>query len=282
MSSSSFTQANLKPVIKWVGGKRQLLQQLYDLMPANYNNYFEPFLGGGALFFSLAPTNAVVNDANAALIEMYEVIRDHPTELLNCLTVHAQKNSKEYYYTVREIDRNGQLGGLNKIQRVARLIFMLKVDFNGLYRVNSKGQFNVPYGRYKNPKIANAENIMTVSAYFNSAKITFLNEDFADAVNTAAKNDFVYFDPPYIPVSVTSSFTSYTADGFGMNDQERLRDLFFALQQKGVKVMLSNSDTELTRDLYQGANFHEVQASRSVNSDSSKRGKIGELIITSY
>lgn len=282
MSSSSFTQANLKPVIKWVGGKRQLLKQLYDLMPANYNNYFEPFLGGGALFFSLAPTNAVVNDANAALIEMYEVIRDHPTELLNYLTVHAQKNSKEYYYTVREIDRNGQLGGLNKIQRVARLIFMLKVDFNGLYRVNSKGQFNVPYGRYKNPKIANAENIMTVSAYFNSAKITFLNEDFADAVNTAAKNDFVYFDPPYIPVSVTSSFTSYTADGFGMKDQERLRDLFFALQQKGVKVMLSNSDTELTRDLYQGANFHEVQASRSVNSDSSKRGKIGELIITSY
>lgn len=282
MSSSTFTQANLKPVIKWVGGKRQLLQQLYDLMPANYNNYFEPFLGGGALFFSLAPTNAVVNDANAALIEMYEVIRDHPTELLNYLTVHAQKNSKEYYYTVREIDRNGQLGGLNKIQRVARLIFMLKVDFNGLYRVNSKGQFNVPYGRYKNPKIANAENIMTVSAYFNSAKITFLNEDFADAVNTAAKNDFVYFDPPYIPVSVTSSFTSYTADGFGMKDQERLRDLFFALQQKGVKVMLSNSDTELTRDLYQGANFHEVQASRSVNSDSSKRGKIGELIITSY
>lgn len=282
MESISFTKTNLKPVIKWVGGKRQLLDELYFLKPKSYHRYFEPFIGGGALLFSLAPERATINDANSDLILMYNVIRDNPKELLAVLEKHAASNSKEYYYKIRALDRDGTLSNLSDIEKVARLIFMLKVDFNGLYRVNSKGEFNVPYGRYKNPKIANEENICAVSDYFNNNEIKMLTGDYSTATESAKKDDFVYFDPPYIPLTETASFTSYTKEGFGLVQQEQLRDRFNDLSAKGVNVMLSNSDTPLTRELYKDANIHEAQASRSINSVASKRGKVSELIITSY
>ncbi|WEV51603.1 DNA adenine methylase [Lactobacillus sp. ESL0731] len=279
-------QVALRPITKWVGGKRQLLPELHSLMPSSYdidsNTYFEPFLGGGAMLFSLAPKKAVINDLNADLINLYRVVRDKPEELLKLLEEHQANNSKEYYLKVRAEDRNENFSNLTKVERAARLLYMLKVDFNGMYRVNSKGQFNVPYGRYKNPKIADYENIMTVSEYLNKKGVEIYHENFSETVQKADKGDLVYFDPPYIPLSETANFTSYTSEGFNNKDQEELRDLFFKLSNRGVNVMLSNSDTPKTREMYAKANIHEVQANRAINSNAKKRGKIGELIITNY
>lgn len=274
--------ANLKPVTKWVGGKRQLLTKLQKFKPKNYNTYFEPFVGGGALLFSLHPQNAVINDFNSSLMNVYLVIKKNPEELLEILEKHAENNSKEYYLKIRSADRDGRIEKMSDVEKAARLLYMLKVDFNGLYRVNKKGQFNAPYGLNNNPKIYDRENIMSVSNYFNSCNIDFLSGDFEDSVQGVQKDDFVYFDPPYIPLSSTANFTSYTEDGFSFDDQKRLRDTFFRLSNIGAYVMLSNSDTPLTRELYAGANFHEVSVSRTINSNAKKRGKVGELIITNY
>lgn len=273
---------NLKPITKWVGGKRQLLDDLNELKPEKFNRYFEPFIGGGAFLFSLAPGNAVINDFNSDLVNLYRVVKDKPKELLSKLEEHAKNNVKEYYLELRELDRSDAINQLSDVEKAARILYMLKVDFNGLYRVNSKNQFNVPYGKYKNPKIADHDNIMSVSNFFNESKIEILNGDFADAVKSAETGDFVYFDPPYIPVTPTAAFTSYTSAGFNIADQERLRDLFFELDKKGVNVMLSNSDVELVHELYKGASIHLVQAKRSINSKGDKRGKVGEVIITNY
>lgn len=275
-------KSELKPIIKWVGGKRQLLPEIEKYMPSDFNRYFEPFVGGGAVFFDIAPTNAVINDMNGSLIDMYQVIKENPQELISELKIHKVNNSKDYYLKIRAYDRDGTIDKMSKIQRVARVMYMLRVDFNGLYRVNKKNQFNVPYGKYKNPKIVNENLINDMSKYFNSNHIEFKNGDFEEAVSGAERNDFVYFDPPYIPLTETSNFTSYTSDGFSLEDQERLRDLFFKLSKNGVKVMLSNSDTELTRNLYKDAIIHSVQANRAINSIAKKRGKVGEVIITSY
>ncbi len=279
----TFTKTpHLKPVTKWVGGKRQLLKELTALLPAEYNRYFEPFVGGGALLFDLAPQTAVINDLNPELMNLYQVIKDTPDQLIACLEQHQLHNSKDYYLELRSADRDGRIDQFSMVERAARFVYMLKVDFNGIYRVNSKGQFNVPYGRYVHPKIADRENIITVHQFFKEQQITLLNSDFATACETATAHDLVYFDPPYIPLTETANFTSYTKDGFGMADQLRLRDLFFDLKQRGVQVMLSNSDTPVTRKLYQSATIHTVSASRAINSVGSKRGKVGEVIITSY
>lgn len=234
------------------------------------------------MLFSLHPQNAVINDFNSDLMNAYRVIKENPEELLVILKKHAENNSKEYYLNIRSADRDGRIGRMSDVEKAARLLYMLKVDFNGLYRVNKKGQFNVPYGRIKNPKIADYQNIMSVSNYFKSCNITFLSGDFEESVQDVKQNDFVYFDPPYIPLSLTANFTSYTEDGFSFEDQKRLRDTFFRLSNIGAHVMLSNSDTPLTRELYSGANIHEVSASRSINSNTEKRGKVGELVITNY
>ncbi|MCT6890374.1 MAG: DNA adenine methylase [Lactobacillus sp.] len=273
---------NLSPVTKWVGGKRQLIPELTDKAPKSYNRYFEPFVGGGALLFQLAPGEATINDQNAELINIYRSIKNDPKTLLLCLEEHQRNNSKEYYLYIRAADRDGRIEQMSNVERAARILYMLRVDFNGMYRVNKKGQFNVPYGRYKNPKVANSENIMAVSQYFNDSDINILNEDFSKAVSNATKGDFVYFDPPYIPLSETSSFTAYTEDGFEKSDQIRLADQFFSLAEKGVKVMESNSDTKFTRELYKDANIHVVKAKRMINAQADGRGKINELIITSY
>lgn len=282
METKPFTKNDIKPIIKWVGGKRQLVEQLIQLMPVNYNRYYEPFFGGGALFFALRPYTAFINDVNSDLMTIYKVIKEYPIELITLLEKHKEYNSKDYYYDLRVMDRNGKIDELNDIEKSARLLYMLRVDFNGLYRVNSKGQFNVPYGRYKNPNIVNKSTILAISELLNTSDITIRSIDFAKAINGIKANDFVYFDPPYIPVTPTSSFTSYTASGFNYDEQIRLQKLFFNLKERGVYVMLSNSDTDLTRKLYSNANIHTVKANRMINSNAKKRGQVNELIITSY
>ena len=273
---------NLQPFTKWTGGKRQLLGELRSYMPGNYNRYFEPFVGGGALFFDLAPEQAVINDFNEELINAYRQIKDKPVDLIDLLLGHKENNSKDYYLELRAADRDGRLASMTDVERAARILYMLRVDFNGLYRVNSKNQFNVPYGRYKNPKIVDVDLIHQISGYLNENDIEILQTDFADAVAGAQTGDFVYFDPPYIPLNETSSFTSYTHEGFSYEEQVRLRDTFKELTDRGVYVMLSNSSSPLVEELYQDFNVHFVEAQRTNGAKSSSRGKISEIIVTNY
>ena len=275
----------LKPFTKWTGGKRQLLPKLIELMPKKYGRYFEPFVGGGALFFGVAPESATINDANTDLIHAYQVIRDNIEELIYILSMHDTNNSKDYYLHLRSADRDGRIGEMTGIERAARLMYMLRVNYNGLFRVNSKNQFNVPYGRHRAPRIVEKELLYAINSYLNNNEIEILNVDFAEAVKEARAGDFVYFDPPYAPISATSAFTSYTHDGFGSEDQRRLRDLFVELGEKKVYVMLSNSDVGAIHELYRGlrgVRFDVVGANRMINSKAAGRGKVKELIIRNY
>ena len=275
----------LKPFTKWTGGKRQLLPEILPLLPKEYNHYFEPFIGGGALFFELMPKHATINDFNKDLIHAYKQIRDNLSELINLLEIHKEKNSKEYYLDIRGIDRTEKFIELSDVEKAARLLYMLRVNFNGLYRVNSKNQFNVPYGRYKNPKIIDEKLLSNISQYLNKEDISILNGDFEDSVKKAKSGDLVYFDPPYAPISATSTFTSYTHEGFGLDEQKRLRDVFVELTKRDVKVMLSNSDVGLVHELYNGlenTNITIVKANRMINSKASGRGKINEVTIRNY
>lgn len=284
--SETFTQTQTKmyPFTKWTGGKRQLLPQLLELMPSKFDTYYEPFVGGGALFFELAHHKAVINDLNTDLINAYTSIRDNVEELIALLETHKLYNSKDYYYGIRSVDRDGRIDTMTEIQRAARILYMLRVNFNGLYRVNSKNEFNTPYGRYKNPKIVDAPNLLNISNYLNNNDITILNTDFAEAVKDAKKGDLTYFDSPYAPVTTSASFTSYTADGFNLDEQERLRDLFVELDKRGVYVMLSNSDVPIIHELYKdyADTTHIVQAKRNINSKGDGRGAVNEVIITNY
>ena len=272
----------LQPFTKWTGGKRQLLPVIRELMPKKYNRYFEPFVGGGALFFDLAPKDAVINDFNAELINCYQQIKDNPQELIEILKVHQEYNSKEYYLDLRSVDRDERIDMMSEVQRAARILYMLRVDFNGLYRVNSKNQFNVPYGRYKNPKIVDENLVSAISTYMNNNQIEIKKGDFEKAVLDVQPGDFVYFDPPYIPLSETSAFTSYTHEGFSYDDQVRLRDTFKKLSDTGAYVMLSNSSSFLVEELYQDFNIHYVEATRTNGAKSSSRGRISEIIVTNY
>lgn len=272
----------LQPFTKWTGGKRKLIPKLKELMPEIYGNYYEPFIGGGALFFELSPRVAVINDFNEELINCYIQIKENPIKLIEILKIHKEKNSKEYYLEIRGLDRTDKFKELSKVERAARIMYMLRVDFNGLYRVNSKNQFNVPYGNYANPKIVDEELINNISNYLNTNDITITSGDFEKSVSTVKKGDFVYFDPPYIPLTETSSFTSYTHEGFSYEDQVRLRNTVRRLTEKGVKVMVSNSSSKLTIDLYEEFNIHYVEVSRTNGAKSSSRGIIKEVIITNY
>ena len=273
---------NLQPFTKWTGGKRQLLGELRSYMPETYGRYFEPFVGGGALFFDLAPEKAVINDFNEELINTYLQIKNNPAELIDLLIKHKENNSKDYYLELRSADRDGRISRMTGVERAARILYMLRVDFNGLYRVNSKNQFNVPYGRYKNPKIVDVDLLHQISNYLNENDVEILQTDFADAVEDAQTGDFVYFDPPYIPLNETSSFTSYTHEGFSYEEQIRLRDTFKELTERGVYAMLSNSSSHLVEELYQEFNIHYVEATRTNGAKSSSRGKISEIIVTNY
>lgn len=276
------TQPTLQPFTKWTGGKRQLLPVIKSLMPDNYNSYFEPFIGGGAVFFELIPQKAIINDFNSELINCYRQIKDNPQKLIELLVEHQKNNSKDYYLELRSVDRDDRIHTMTATERAARIMYMLRVDFNGLYRVNSKNQFNVPYGRYKNPKIVDSDLILSISQYLNKNNIEILTGDFEKAVEDVGAGDFVYFDPPYIPLSETSAFTSYTHEGFSYEEQVRLRDVFRKLDKKGAYVMLSNSSSPLVEELYKGFNIHKVEATRTNGAKVSSRGKISEFIVTNY
>ena len=273
---------NLQPFTKWTGGKRQLLGELRSYMPETYGRYFEPFVGGGALFFDLAPEQAVINDFNEELINAYRQIKNNPAELINLLIKHKENNSKDYYLALRSADRDGRISRMTGVERAARILYMLRVDFNGLYRVNSKNQFNVPYGRYKNPKIVDVDLLYQISEYLNENDIEILQTDFAEAIKDAQTGDFVYFDPPYIPLNETSSFTSYTHEGFSYEEQIRLRNTFKELTERGVYAMLSNSSSPLVEELYKDFNIYFVEAQRTNGAKSSSRGIISEIIVTNY
>lgn len=272
----------LQPFTKWTGGKRQLLPVIKSLMPDNYNGYFEPFIGGGALFFDLAPEKAVINDFNSELVNCYLQIKERPLELIALLAEHQKNNSKDYFLDLRSVDRDGRIDMMTDAERAARIMYLLRVDFNGLYRVNAKNQFNAPYGNYKNPKIVHSELILAISDYLNSADITITTGDFEKAVDSVEAGDFVYFDPPYIPLSETSAFTSYTHEGFSYDDQVRLRDCVKRLDEKGAYVMLSNSSSPLVEELYKDFIVHKVDVTRTNGAKASSRGKISEIIVTNY
>lgn len=270
-----------QPFLKWAGGKRQLLSAIKEYLPRRFTQYYEPFIGAGAVLFSLQPKKSIINDTNSELINCYRVIKDNPEELLDLCEEHRAKNSKEYFYSLREQDRRDDFQDRSPLERAARIIYLNKTCFNGLFRVNSSGQFNVPYGNYSNPVIADPAVIKSVSAYLNQRDVRILEGDFAQAISTARKGAFVYFDPPYHPISDTSSFTGYSVNGFGEKEQIRLKEVCDKLTERGCQVLVSNSSASLIKELYSDPNYEilEVKASRAINAVASKRGRINELLI---
>jgi len=271
-----------KPFLKWAGGKRQLVDELRKYVPEQYNTYFEPFIGGGALLLELQPTSAVIGDSNAELINCYEIVRDSVNELIEELKKHKSLNGEKYYYELRNWDRHPNYKSISAIQRAARIIYLNKTCFNGLYRVNSQGQFNVPYGKYKNPNIVDSTCLQAISQYLNGINIQIKNCDFETTIGDTNKDDFIYLDPPYDPVSATASFTGYSANGFNKNEQRRLKFVVDKLTAQGCKVLLSNACTEFIQELYQDYTQVKVTAARAINSNPEKRGRINEVLVMNY
>ena len=273
------------PVLKWVGGKRQLIEDISPLIPKQISTYVEPFVGGAAILFHLQPKKAIINDFNDELMNVYQVIKEDPNGLIKILEKHKEANSEEYYYETRALDRTADYENLSKEEKAGRILYLNKTCYNGLFRVNSSGQFNAPYGKYKNPAIVNDVTIKAVSNYFNSANIKFLNGDYKEALKGLRKGIFVYFDPPYMPVSSSSNFTGYTENGFGYEKQVELRDECLKLNKRGIKFLQSNSYTPEILELYSDSSVFTikvVQAKRSINSKSDKRGEISEVLIYNY
>lgn len=273
-----------KPFVKWVGGKRQLLRQFRDLglyPPEGFNpiknTYFEPFVGGGAVFFDLLPNKAELSDLNYELVTTYNVIKNNVDALIKSLNKH--KYEKEYYLKIRTKDPKK----LSNVEVASRFIYLNRTGFNGLYRVNSRGEFNVPFGKYTNPLICDSENLYRAAKALK--KVNIKQQDYKNVLKQAKKGDFIYFDPPYYPVSKTASFTSYTAESFLENEQTELRDTFVKLHKRGCFVMLSNSDTPFINKIYSGipgVKITRIVASRAINSKGAGRGKIKEVLITNY
>jgi DNA adenine methylase len=296
VSLKDFTEENIqlyirnkpKPFVKWVGGKRQLLNQFKELgiyppkgFDTKKNTYHEPFVGGGAMFFDLLPHRAELSDMNHELVTTYNVIRDNHEALIQELTSEAYVYDKEVFLDIRA----KQPAELSELETAARFIYLNRTAFNGMYRVNSSGGFNVPFGRYTNPKICDGANLQAVAASLSGVKVK--HQDYKAVLKRAKSGDFVYFDPPYHPVSKTASFTSYTKGAFLEKEQTELRDAFLELHKRGCFVMLSNSDTPFINSLFEphqksGIKIHKVQAGRSINSNSEKRGKVSEILITNY
>lgn len=269
------------PVLKWVGGKRQLLDVLIPLLPKNITTYCEPFVGGGALLFALQPDTAYVNDINADLINVYKVIKDDVESLIKAL--QEFKNDADCFYAVRDWDRDKtKYSALSDVQKAARILYLNKTCYNGLFRVNRQGEFNTPFGRYKNPNIVNEATLRAVNNYFNKAKVTLKCGDFEEAVKGIRKGSFVYFDPPYDPVSDSANFTGYDKGGFDKDEQIRLKKLCDKLNNRGVKFLLSNSSTEFILDLYKDYNITIVKAKRSINSKGDGRGDVNEVLVKNY
>ena len=271
----------VQPVLKWAGGKRQLLPEIIKYIPTKgIKTYYEPFLGGGAVLLHTQPKKAIVNDTNTELINVYSIIRDKVGELIENLSKH--KNEEDYFYKVREMDRTGELEEMSDVQKASRIIYLNKTCFNGLFRVNSRGEFNTPFGKYKKPNIVNEIVLRAVSNYLNKNTVKFFNVDFEESLKGIRKESFVYFDPPYYPISDSSSFTGYTIDGFSKDDQIRLKKACDKLNAKGVKFLLSNSSAPFILDLYKDYNIEIVGANRSINSVGDRRGEISEVLVRNY
>lgn len=271
----------VEPVVKWAGGKRQLLSQLKKYIPKNISSYYEPFLGGGAVLFDIQPKKAVVNDINEELINLYTVIKDNCEELIEDLKKH--ENNPDYYYNIRRLDRKSDVyAKLSKIQRASRIHYLNKTCYNGLFRVNMAGQFNSPFGKYKRPNITNEITIRAVSKYLNEANIELSCCDYEETLKSIRKGAFVYFDPPYDPVSNNSNFTGYAKNGFNRDEQWRLKNVCDKLNSKGIKFLLSNSSTDFILDLYKDYDIKIIQAKRFINSNGNKRGEIDEVLVRNY
>lgn len=269
----------ISPIVKWVGGKRQLLADIMPLIPKNYSTYIEPFVGGGAVFFELQPKKAIINDYNSELINVYLTVRDSAEELIELLEKHDMHNSEEYFYEIRAMDRREDYEKISGTVKAARIIYLNKTCYNGLYRVNMAGQFNAPYGKYKKPNIINAETIRAMSKYLQKKGIEICNGDYKDILKRARRGAFVYLDPPYMPISLSSSFTGYTENGFSYEQQECLKKECDKLRAKKIAFLQSNSDCPEIRSLYKEYEIRTVQAKRSINSNAAKRGEISEVLI---
>ncbi|HUT03695.1 MAG TPA: DNA adenine methylase [bacterium] len=269
--------------MKWAGGKQQLLAQFERYLPTNFKRYFELFLGGGAVFFHLwdtgrLPKEVFLFDNSEELINAYRVVRDNLEELITLLAAHKERHNREHYYAIRDLDR--QNVELSNVQRAARTIYLNKTCYNGLYRVNAKGQFNVPMGSYKNPKILHEDVLRAASSALQGTTIEA--RDFRSVVDLCRPGDFVYLDPPYHPLSSTASFRSYTAASFGDDDQRDLANMFRHLTEKGCLCMLSNSYTPFIRELYSDFRIETVNAIRAINCDGEGRAGVQEAVVLSY
>lgn len=272
-----------KPFVKWAGGKRQIISELKKYVPKEFNTYYEPFVGGGALLFELSPKCAVINDYNKELINVFECIKNEKkfVKMCNELNHYETLHSLEFYLEIRDKDRDKQkFKRMVDYKRAARTIYLNKACFNGLYRVNSKNEFNVPFNRKDKVNTYDGQNLGIIHSYLNFNQVEILSGDFEEAVKNAKEKDFIYFDPPYD--SDTATFNSYTENGFGKEEQARLAKVFRELDKRGCYVMLSNHNTKLIQDLYKGYMIHVIKAKRNINANGKKRGKVEEVIITNY
>lgn len=280
----------MKPVLKWAGGKRQLLKIISSFInneTIGEGTYFEPFFGGGCVFFSLHPKKAVINDFNEEIINVYKTIKKSPEELVSLLKTHSESNDKDYFYNLRSLDREIDFADKKKYTNVfkaSRTIYLNKTCFNGLYRVNLKGQFNVPYAYYKNPPICDEENIKEISKFLKESDVQILCCDFEKAVEKAKAGDYIYFDPPY-DYEKEDGFVGYVKEGFSHNDLLRLKKVCDELISRGCKVLISNNDTTFVRNTFKGDNFEivyetkEISANRSINCKGNRRRNAREVLI---
>ena len=268
------------PFLKWVGGKRQIMPTIEQHLPKGIKSYIEPFIGGGAVLFHLQPKNAIINDFNAELVNVYNVIKNDLENLIIDLNKH--KNESRYFYEIRALDRTEAFGNLSDVERASRIIYLNKTCYNGLYRVNNSGEFNSPFGKYKNPNIVNEPTLRAVNSYLNSNNVRIENTDYETVLKEADKNSFVYLDPPYHPVSDSSNFTGYVQGGWDESEQIRLKEACDRLNKKGIKFMQSNSSVNFIKELYSDYQIHIIKAHRAINSDGDKRGEVEEVLIKNY
>lgn len=274
----------VKPFVKWAGGKNQIFDKIRDLLPNEFNTYYEPFLGGGAVFFNLLPEKAVISDYNEELMYAYECFKNDKyfNLMIEDLITHQNNHNEEYYYLIRDLDRNNEFESMPIYRKAARMIYLNKACFNGLYRVNSKGFFNVPSGKKEIVNAYNKDLFNDIHEFLSNSQITIMQGDYQKAIAKAKKGDFVYFDPPYDTFEEKTGFTTYTKDNFGKEEQIKLSEVFKMLDKKGVKVMLSNHNTPFIQELYKDFNINVIEARRSINSKGNGRGTVEEVVIINY
>lgn len=274
----------MKPILKWAGGKRQLAAKIFELIPFYEGTYYEPFLGGGAIFFDHSPTSAVLNDINAEIVNLYNIFFNKKLlkDFIDLLLIHQENHSKEYYFKIREMDRDPEFKNLDKVTKAARIMYLNKACFNGLYRVNSSGYFNVPFNGNKKVNLVQSDNFIEISDFFQRNNIQILSSDFDVVLKDAKKGDFVYLDPPYDVLRDKQSFTTYSKEAFGETEQNRLANTCKQLHLKGVKWLLSNHNTPLINSLFSEFSIQVVKAKRMINSNANERGFVDEVLIKNY